>query len=70
MKFDFTKGKSAKYMVSIYMPDGCHDQLYYHYYREAKTKLDKLSTCGHYERGTVISLYDIKNDIRKDYKII
>ena len=67
MRFDFTKGKTAKYMVSIYMPDGCYDHLYYHSHREAKEKFDKLSKSGHYEKGTAMSLYDIQKDIRKEY---
>jgi len=67
MKFNFTKGKSANYIVSIYEPDGCHDQLYYHYHREAKDKLNELKGSGCYEKGTIISLYDIHKDIRKEF---
>lgn len=67
MKFDFTKGKPARYLVGIYMPDGCYDHLYYHYYREAKQKIKQLIDSKHYEKGTRISLSDIKKDIRKEY---
>ena len=67
MKFDFTEGKSAIYMVSIYDHVGCHDQLYYHYYRDAEAKLKELSESGFYESGTVMSLYDIKKDVRKRF---
>ena len=67
MKFDFTKGKTAKYLVSIYMPCGCNDQLYYHYYKEAKEKFKTLCNCGHYDAGTRFGLYDMTKDVRKDY---
>lgn len=67
MRFDFTKGKTLKYMVSLYMPDGCNDHMYFHYYKEAKDKLMKLSRSGFYEKGTSFSLYDIVKDIRKEY---
>ena len=67
MKFDFTKGKPARYLVGIYMPNGCHDHIYYHYYKEAKQKIKQLIDSKHYEKGTRISLSDIKKDIRKEY---
>lgn len=63
MIFDFTKGKATRYMLSIYMPDGCNDQLYYHYYREAKAKYESLKNSGYYEKGTIISIYDMKQDV-------
>jgi hypothetical protein len=67
MKFDFTKGKPARYLVGIYMPDGCYDHLYYHYYREAKRKLNDLKNSGHYEKGTHMSLLDMIKDERKEF---
>lgn len=67
MKFDFTKGQPAKYMVSVYDPAGCHDQLYYHYFKEAKAELCRLKESGFYEKGTIISIYDLQKDIRKEF---
>lgn len=67
MRFYFTNGKTAVYMVSIYTPDGYNDHLYYHYYKEAFEKFQKLKDSGHYERGTSFSIYDMKKDIRKEY---
>lgn len=67
MKFDFTKGQPAKYMVSIYEPDGSHDKLYYHYFREAKRKVNWLKENESYEKGTIISLYDMQKDARKEF---
>lgn len=68
MRFDFTKAKKAVYMVSVYMPDGCTDHLYYHYYKEAKKKFNYLISSGFYEKGTAFSIYNMERDIRKDYK--
>lgn len=67
MRFDKTLGKEAWYMVSIHMPDGCNDFLYYHYYKDAKDKFKWLCECGHYERETSFSLWDIRKDERKNY---
>ena len=67
MRFDFTKGKTAVYMVSIYTPDGCDDHLYYHYYKEAMEKFQKLKNSEHYEKGTSFSIYDMNKDVRKEY---
>lgn len=64
MKFDYTKGQTAKYMVNIYRWN-TDDQYYVHYYREAKQLLEWAKKKE--AEGTTISIYDIKNDIRKEY---
>lgn len=70
MTFDFTKGKTAKYLVTIHMPDGCNDKLYYHYLKDAECEVRTLTCSGYYEKGTRFSLYDMVNDVRKIYKKI
>lgn len=62
MRFDMTQGKSPRYMVSIYRWN-VSDYYYFNTYREAKNLYDKVKDT---EQG-IISLYDIKNDIRKEY---
>lgn len=68
MTFDFTKGKKTKYIVFIYMPDGCYDRICYHYFNEAKNKFNQLCESEHYERGTAFSLFDANKFERKAYK--
>lgn len=62
MKIDRTGGKEPRYMVSIYRWN-VSDYFYYHTYKEAKAFYDKVKDT---EQG-IISLYDIKKDIRKEY---
>lgn len=62
MKIDRTGGKEARYMVSIYRWN-VSDYYYFNSYREAKNLYDKIKDT---EQG-IISLYDIKKDIRKEY---
>lgn len=64
MKFDYTNGDYAKYMVSVYRWNG-EDFYYFHSFKEAREYFDRMK--DKQEAGTTISLWDIKNDIRKDY---
>lgn len=64
MRFDYAKGQPAKYIVNVYRWNSS-DQYYVHYYREAKHLLESLKKQE--AEGTTISVYDLKNDIRKDY---
>lgn len=64
MRFDYTKGQGAKYMVSIHRESG-DDFYYFHYFKGAKELFDSAKTRE--AEGTSISLYDMKKDIRKEY---
>lgn len=66
MRFDFTSGKEARYIISVYSWN-IEDHIYYHYYKEAKWYFDRLVEKG-FEDGVVVSLYDLKNDKRKCFK--
>lgn len=65
MRFFQTKGKSAKYVLSIYGPH-IEDHIYYHYYNDAKMRFNSLVEERH-EKETIISIYDLDKDIRKDF---
>lgn len=65
MRFDYTKGKDARYMVSIY-GETIEDKYYYHYHKEAKAMFEQMKKHG-FEKGTALSIYDIKQDIRKAF---
>lgn len=65
MKFDFTHDKPANYVVSIYGWNN-GDQLYYHYYKEAKQKFEEIKNKG-LKMGTSLSIWDLKKDIRKAF---
>lgn len=66
MKFDRTHGKEAMYMVSIYAFN-VQDQYYFHYFKDAKKFFDEMLQVPQ-GKGVVISIWDIKNDIRKAFK--
>ena len=66
MKFNYTKGEEARYLVMVYMELG-DDQYYYHTYREAKAKFEALKEDESLEDGAHLSIYDMINDVRKDY---
>lgn len=64
MRFDYTKGQKARYIVSVYWGDMIvEDHYYFHYYKEAEAMFDKLKSDA--KEGTHISLYDMVKDIRK-----
>lgn len=64
MKFDYTKGETAKYIVNVYYPVWSDDHYYYHSYKDSMEKFNQLKE----NRTDVrISVYDLKNDIRKAY---
>lgn len=65
MKFDKTGGKPAKYCVRLYSFN-VNDTIYFNSLREAKAEFDKLTAQKH-ERGTVVSIYDMKTDTRKAF---
>ena len=63
MKFDYTKGQEARYMVSIYRWN-VDDHYYLHNYRDAKKLFDEIKQK---EEDASVSLWDLKKDIRKEY---
>lgn len=65
MMFFCTKGKPAVYLVSIYNWN-VEDKTYFHYLKDAKAFFERAKHMPH-ENGTVISIYDIKKDIRKAF---
>lgn len=65
MRFDYTKGQEARYMTSVYGVN-VEDHYYYHIYKEAKAAFDRLKGLEH-EPGTSISVYDLKNDVKKEF---
>lgn len=65
MRFDRTKGQTAKYLVSIY-GETVEDKYYYHYFKEADKFFNSLLRCV-WEAGTAISLYDMQKDVRKAF---
>jgi hypothetical protein len=67
MRFNYTKGQYANYMVSIHREIG-EDFYYFHYFKEAKEFFDTAKTRE--TKGTSLSLWDMKKDIRKDYERI
>lgn len=64
MRFDYTKGQHANYMVSIHRWNG-NDFYYFHYFKDAKKLYDDVK--GKEEKGTSVSIWDMTRDIRKDY---
>ena len=65
MKFDYTKGKSAKYMVSLYGWN-VQDRYYFHYMKEAKDTFEQIKA-NHLKAGLIASIYDLKTDERKAF---
>lgn len=65
MRFDHTKGQKAKYLVSLHWETG-YDLFYYHYYKDAKAKFDRLKAAEPREARS-ISLYDMVKDVRKEF---
>lgn len=63
MKFDYTKGQEARYMVSIHRWNA-DDHYYLHNYRDAKKLFDEIKQK---EKDASVNLWDMKKDIRKDY---
>lgn len=67
MRFDYCKGKSAKYVVSVYykMVD---DHYYFHYYKEAKDFFERLkNNTKTKEVARTIKVSDLEKDITKDF---
>lgn len=65
MKFDYTHGKEAKYMVSAYCWSGS-DQYYVESMTQAKKLFESLKQSNE-GRDAVVSIYDLKKDIRKAF---
>ena len=63
MKFNYTHGNEAKYMVSVYGWN-ISDYYYCHEYKQAKELFNKLKELV---KDASISIYDIKKDIRKEF---
>lgn len=65
MRFDYTHGEGAKYLVSLY-GFNVEDHYYYHTYREAKRAFKTIKDSKQAE-GTILSLTDIVKDCRKEF---
>lgn len=65
MNFDYTHGEDAKYLVLV-TAWNVVDRYYFHSYREAKGMFNRLLD-GKYGGGAIISVYDMKKDVRKDF---
>ena len=63
MIFDFTNGKTAKYIVSAYQ-GFTEDHWYYHYYRDAKATFNRLKDSCKWE---TVNCYDMVKDVRKNF---
>lgn len=65
MNFDYTKGKSPRYMVFVYR-GFTNDRYFVHDYSTAKKLFDELKA---QEAGSdsVVSIYDVEKDIRKEF---
>ena len=64
MRFDRTEGKTERYVVSLY-GENVEDHYYYHYYNKAKKLYESMR--GEQKPGTVLSIYDVEKDIRKEF---
>lgn len=64
MKFDYTHGKTAKYMVSVHGWN-VSDQYYYADYRSAKEMFRRI--VGRQQNGISVSLWDMVKDFRKEF---
>lgn len=64
MRFDHTRGKTAKYVVNLYAWN-VEDHSYFHYYKEAKALFDRLKKKQ--DNGTTLSIYDLQKDERKAF---
>ncbi len=64
MRFDYTKGKEAKYMVTLYSWN-VNDRSFFHSFDEAKALFDRLKNSE--LKDALVSLWDVKKDVRKEY---
>lgn len=64
MRFDYTDGKKAKYIVNHYNWN-VEDHSYYHSYSEAKEAFERLKKVV--QKGGVVSIYDMEKDVRKAF---
>lgn len=64
MKFDYTKGEKAKYMVGVYR-ETVNDHYYVHSMAEAKKLFSNLAMKE--RKGVRISIYDMVKDVRKAF---
>lgn len=65
MNFDYTKGKSPRYMVFVYR-GFVNDRYYVHTYNEAKKLFNELKE-QEAGRDSSVSIYDFEKDIRKEF---
>ena len=66
MTFDYSKGYEPRYMVSLY-GETLEDHYYSRTYTEAKEIFKRLQEKPWVKAGTIISLYDMTHDIRKEF---
>ena len=64
MRFDYTHGKEPRYMVSVHR-EMTSDHMYHHYYQNALEMYEQAKLKE--DKGTAISIYDLKNDVRKEF---
>lgn len=67
MRFDYTKGKSARYLVSLHGWDVV-DRYYFHYFKEAKDLFEQVKA-NQLKEGHKVSIYDLKTDELKAFAI-
>lgn len=65
MNFDYTHGRGAKYLVSLY-GFNVEDRYYCDTYKEAK-RIFKAIKDSKQTEGTVLSLTDMVKDFRKEF---
>ena len=65
MKFDYSKGKEPKYIVTLH-GEMTSDRYYFHYYKDSKKMFDNIDETDGYVSANI---YDLKTDVRKDYKM-
>lgn len=66
MRFFHTHGKDAKYLISLYNWN-LEDHHYYDTFAEARKAFNKFVDGDTLEKDTVVSMYDLKKDVRKAF---
>lgn len=66
MRFDYTKGKKARYVVSLYGWN-IEDHYYFNNYKEAGEMYKQLLKKHKDEVATCLGIYDLDKDIRKAF---
>ena len=65
MRFDYSKGKEARYLVAIHY-ETTDDYYFFHYYADAKLLFKNCKENNGAKIRTLV-LSDLKLDVRKDF---